>query len=70
MNKPITTHRCANSLKEHVSIRKIREDYINKGKECWSIVHYEMDNEWDCLVSQYVQNIKYCPYCGEELKLK
>lgn len=63
------THRCEGSLNENVSIRRVQEPFINDGEKCWSIIHYELDNEWDCLVRQFVPNIKFCPYCGKELKV-
>ena len=68
VKKALANHRCIGSLKKGVSINKISESYNLNKEERWALIHYEIDFEYDCLNAEYIENIFYCPYCGEELK--
>lgn len=66
------THRCKGSLEHRVSIRYQRPhrlvllDHMPVG---WHAYTYKYDNYNDVWFPQLSASyIKYCPYCGQELK--
>lgn len=65
------THRCKGSLKATVSIRKTFEREFMRDKydkEEWRLFSNGYDFEYDVHTSTHVSKIRYCPYCGIELK--
>lgn len=66
---PKKTHRCKGSLKEGVSIRYENPYFpLDKKLPQWWLEKAERDYEWDSYFVQVLMPIKYCPFCGEELK--
>ena len=65
------THRCKGSLENKVSIRYTKEfqninylsDYI-----AWRLFQLETDSDYGCAYLSHVSEIKFCPFCGKELK--
>jgi hypothetical protein len=59
------THRCQESLKHRVSIRKHEQD----PQFGWQIGSLLLDHEWGYLYMDYgPSNVKFCPYCGKKLE--
>lgn len=65
------THRCEGSLGNYISIRYgkqykniIQEDDI----ETWRLFENTYDWEYGSHYQHCIAEIKYCPFCGEELK--
>lgn len=69
MNK--ITHRCEGSLKNEISIRftneygslKISDDF-----KTWRLFQLEIDDDYGSMYLSHVSEIKFCPFCGKELK--
>lgn len=66
------THRCEGSLENEVSIRftkqfnslAISDDFIT-----WRLFKPEIDwGEYGNMYLSHVSEIKFCPFCGKELK--
>lgn len=68
MDTCIQTHRCNGSLAAHVSVRRIR-DWHSKDPY-WTIRIPVPDPEsfYTYLSAFGANDIKYCPYCGGELR--
>ena len=67
------THRCEGSLKAKVSIRYSHRypKWSNQGdKVTWRLFQLEIDSEYDTKYLSHVSEIKFCPFCGEELKIE
>lgn len=70
------THRCKKLLE--YNNKDFRKVFIRYGKEYnfdipnnrigWWLNHKAHDTEWDSEYTKKVCMIKYCPFCGEELK--
>lgn len=70
------THRCKELLEYNNN--DFRKVFIRYGKEHdfdvpnnkigWWLNHKAYDAEWDSEYTEIVCEIKYCPFCGEELK--
>ena len=71
MKKIIKNHRCEGSLNAHVSINygDPYEFMCNPGQNLgWWLIDHPLDFEYDCVLNTPICKIKYCPFCGEELK--
>ena len=69
MNKDgevLITHRCKGSLKAGVSIR-YGKDWSNKN--AWRIWYPMIDDEWTRTVLTSIAEIRFCPFCGQELEV-
>lgn len=65
------THRCKGSLKSELSIRYCKQYKnwdIQGDYETWRLSKAEYDSEYGVKYLSNVTEIKYCPFCGEELK--
>lgn len=64
------THRCESSLKNGVSIRfTFHSEFMRQDndKETWRLFNYVPNYDYNCVSSYPIAEIKYCPFCGEEL---
>lgn len=65
------THRCEGSLKNEISIRftkqfnslEISDDLVT-----WRLFKPEIDYDYGSMYLSHVSEIKFCPFCGKELK--
>ena len=65
------THRCEGSLKNEMSIRfttqynslEISDDFVT-----WRLFRLETDYDYNSTYLSHVSEIKFCPFCGKELK--
>lgn len=61
------THRCEGSLRSHCSVRLYHASAHRFAGE-WHLWTREYDSEWDCTYMSHVARIRFCPWCGKELK--
>lgn len=69
---PKITHRCKGSLKNEVSIRFTNEYgslEISDDFETWRLFK-PTDSDYGSTFLSHVSEIKFCPFCGKELKEK
>lgn len=59
------THRCKGSLKAGVSIRYGKGWYDNQN--AWRMWETVSDDEWNLPVLAPIAQIRFCPFCGQEL---
>ena len=64
------THRCNGSLEKQVSIRyQYPLSFYRAEPKGWMLSYWEHDYDYDVYLERIAaEYIKYCPYCGEELK--
>ncbi len=69
--KQLITHRCEESLKAGVSIRRdLKYDLIKVSSDykSWRLFMFIDDIEYNCISREHVAEINYCPFCGIKLK--
>ena len=60
------THRCPESLKQRTPIRYDSPPWSDE--KDWYLYEYWSDWDWNTEGISVVCKIKFCPFCGEELK--
>ena len=64
------THRCEGSLKNFISIRysnKYKNIITEDNTEVWRLFENAYDYDYGSHYQHDIAEIKYCPFCGEEL---
>ena len=59
-------HRCKGSLEDFMNIRYGKPSWEKEDK--WWLLKDKEDYDYMCQYLQPITKIKYCPFCGEELK--
>lgn len=65
------THRCEGSLKNEISIRFTKQfDSLETSDDfvTWRLFKPEIDYDYSSMYLSHVGEIKFCPFCGKELK--
>ena len=58
------THRCGGSLKASISIRYGKGWFEGNAWRMWKPI---TDSEWGTTVLTPIAEIRFCPFCGQEL---
>ena len=68
---PYDSHRCEGSLAAHASIRRWHEGAPGVSRNfagVWRLEARAVNSEWMTYYMRHVAAIRYCPWCGEELR--